>query len=79
MELQTHSCDICGERFQAACLKELQEKLRKHKCVKTNKRAERTAQLKQARVDQFVRDVAIDRIHQHKFDELIQQGMVVNA
>ena len=79
MELQKHSCDTCGKRFQVACLSELQEKLKKHKCVKTNKIVERTAQLQQAHVDRFIEDVTVDRINQHRFDQLVNSGMIVNA
>lgn len=79
MNLARYNCDVCGMEFEAACLNELQEKLKKHKCHRVNKRVERTAEVKQARVDQFVEDVATDRIHQHNFDQLVQQGMIVNA
>lgn len=66
-------------KFEVSCESELQDKLRKHKCVRVNKRVERTAQLQQAQVDQFVEDVATDRIHQHKFNKLVEQGMIVSA
>jgi len=77
MDFQTHNCDICGEQIQVACFSELQEKLKKHKCVKVNKRVERTKQLRQAKVDQFVKDVTVDRIHQHRFEQLVSTGMIV--
>ena len=79
MEFQTHNCDECGEQFQVACFSELQEKLKKHKCHKVNKKVERTAELQQAQSDRFVHDVATDRIHQHNFDQLVQQGMIVDG
>lgn len=78
-EFQTHSCDVCGEQFRVACFSELQEKFKAHKCSKVNKRVERTEELKQAKVDQFVHDVTIDRIQQHNFDKLVHKGIVVSA
>lgn len=74
-----YNCEFCGMEFQVSCSSELQDKLKQHKCHKVNKRVERTAEVKQAQVDQFVEDVTADRIHQHKFDKLVQQGMIVNA
>jgi len=79
MDFQVHSCDVYGERFQVVCFSELQEKLRKHKCPNVNKRVERTKQLQQAKVDQFVNSVAVDRIHQHKFDQLVNTGVIVRG
>lgn len=79
MQLQTHRCDQCGAKLQAACLSELQEKLKKHSCQKINKKVERTLQLQQAQIDQLVNDVAVDRIYQHKFDQLVKQGMFVTV
>jgi len=79
MELQKHSCDVCGKQFQVACLSELLEKLKKHKCVKVNKRVKRTAQLQQAHVDHFIEDVTVDRINQHRFDQLVNSGMIVGV
>jgi len=64
-------------KFEVSCFSELQAKLKNHKCIKVNKRVERTAQFQQAKVDQFVEDVAIDRIHQHRFDQLVKQGTFV--
>jgi len=77
LNLARYSCESCGEKFEAACLNELQEKKAKHKCVKANKRVERTAKVQQAHADQFVEDVVVDRIHQHKFDQLVEQGVIV--
>lgn len=77
MNLARYNCEECGMEFEAACLKELQEKKAKHKCRKINKRVKRTLQLQQDQVDQFVNDVAVDRIHQHNFDQLIKQGIIV--
>lgn len=77
METQIYNCDKCGMKFQAACFSELQEKLRKHKCSSVNKRVERTKQLQQAKVDQFVNDTTVNRIEEHNFDQLVKQGMIV--
>lgn len=65
--------------FDVSCFSELQDKLKKHKCVKVSKRVERTRQLQQDQIDRFVADVAVDRIHQHKFDQLVQQGTFVHV
>lgn len=75
----THSCEICRMEFQVSCFSELQDKLRKHKCIKVNKRVERTAQLQQNQIDQFVEDTVVDRIHQYKFDQLVRRGIFVHA
>lgn len=77
MNFQVHSCDICGERFRVTCFSELEEKLRKHKCPNVNKRVERTKQLQQAKIDQFVSDTTVNRIEEHNFDQLIEQGIIV--
>lgn len=65
--------------FEAACLKELQRKKASHRCVKVNRQVERTEQLRQDQIDQFVNDVAIDRIHQHRFNQLVRQGILVSV
>ena len=78
----THSCPACGEQFVVACESQLQEKLKRHKCpklIRENKKRERSEQLQQQRIDLFVQDITVDRIHQHNFDSLIKQGMIVNA
>lgn len=77
MNLARYNCDVCGMKFEAACLNELQRKKANHKCVKPNKRVERTKQLQQTQTRQFVNDVVLDRIHEHKFDELVNTGMIV--
>lgn len=79
MEFQEHKCDVCGEQFQVACFSELQEKFRNHRCRKVNKRVERTNQLQQKRIAFNIRGITTDRIQQHNFDKLVQQGMLVNA
>lgn len=76
MNLAKYNCGICGMEFEAACFSELQEKLKAHRCPNANKRVERTKQLQQAKTMQFVNDVAVDRIHQHKFDQLVNTGMI---
>jgi transcription elongation factor Elf1 len=80
----THNCPACGEQFVVACESQLQEKLKAHleHCIPKgcrSKKRERTEQLQQQRIDLFVHDVATDRIHQHNFDQLVNQGMIVNA
>ena len=78
MEFQRYSCNRCGEEFVAACLSELQRKRAKHVCVKLpNKRVERTAELKQNRIDLFVHDTTVNRIEEHNFDQLVEQGVLV--
>lgn len=79
IDFQTHKCDVCGEQFIVACLAQLQEKLKTHKCIKKNKRVERTLQLQRDRVALYVRDITVNRIEQHNFDNLVKQGMLVNA
>lgn len=79
LNLRRYNCEECGMEFQAACPKELQRKLKAHSCQKINKKVERTMQLQQAQVDEFVDDLVTDRIHEHNFERLIQQGMIVNA
>jgi len=77
MQTQMHSCENCGMEFQVSCLLELQEKLKNHKCQRPNKNVERTLQLQKTQVDQFVQDVAADRIHQYKFNQLVKQGVFI--
>lgn len=77
IKFQTHSCQVCGEEFKVACASELENKMKKHKCVRLNKRRERTALLQQRLVNNFVSDVAVDRIHEHNFNQLVKQGMIV--
>jgi len=79
MQTQTRNCNVCGMKFEVTCFSELQEKLKKHKCVKVNKRAKRTAEVQQAQTNQFVQDVATDRIHQHRFDKLVKRGVLVRG
>ncbi len=79
MNLARYNCNTCGEEFEAACLSELQEKKAKHKCAKINKRVERTKQLQEALVEQFVDDTAVNRLEQHNFEKLIRTGMIVSA
>ena len=79
MEFRAYNCE-CGMKFQAACHLELQEKLRSHKCPKPiNKRIERTKQLQQTKVDQFVNDTTVNRIEEHNFDQLVREGMIVQV
>ena len=68
---------MCGMEFEVSCSSELQEKLKKHKCATVNKRVERTAKVQQTRIDQFIEDTAVDRIHQYNFDQLVRQGIFV--
>ena len=80
MEIETHYCTKCEEPIQAACFLELQAKLAKHVCAKMpNRRIQRTAQLEQARLDEFVNDTAVNRIEASNRQKLIQQGILVNA
>lgn len=83
IELQTHSCDVCGEQFSVACESQLQEKLKKHKSScrvkRTNKKRERTKQLQQDRIALYVHDIAVNRIEEHGFNELIKKGVVVHG
>ena len=79
LQLVQSSCDNCGTEIQAACLAELQEKKAKHKCVKVNKRVQRTVEVQQAHVDQFVKDVTVDRIHEYVFAQLVKKGIFVRA
>jgi len=78
MEFQTHSCARCGTRFQASCLSELEEKIRRHNCPKTNKRVARTEELKQNIMKRAVHDTVDNRIKQHNFERLVEQGMIVS-
>jgi len=64
-------------KFQAACSLELEEKIRNHKCHKTNKRVGRTAELRQSIVKSVVQDKTVNRIEQHNFDRLVERGMIV--
>jgi len=77
MELETHSCIQCGMEFEVACQSELDDKLKQHKCSLITGKVFRTQQLAQQEIDNFIEDVAIDRIHQHKFDKLVAQGIIV--
>jgi len=77
MELERHSCPDCDIEFEVACESELQEKLRKHKCQLITGKVFRTQQLQQQEIGNFIEDVAIDRIHQHKLDKLVAQGIIV--
>jgi len=45
IDFQTHRCDVCGEQFNVACLSQLQEKLKTHRCIKKNKRVEQLGSL----------------------------------
>lgn len=82
IDFQTHKCHVCGEQFSVACESQLQEMLRKHrrscKAKRTNRKRERTQQLQEHRIALYVRDVAVDRIHQYNFDKLVKQGVLVN-
>jgi len=77
MEFEVYDCPECGMEFRVACESELQDKLKKHKCQLITGKVYRTRQLQQHEVDNFIEDVAVDRIHQHNFDKLIVQGMIV--
>ena len=83
IDFETHSCDACGEQFIVVCEKQLQEKLKKHKSSchgkRSNKKRERSQQLRKDRIALFVHDIAVDRLNQHNFDKLVSQGMIVNA
>ena len=80
MEIETHHCISCEEPIQAACFLELQARLAKHVCAKMpNRRIQRTAQLQQDLVDEFVNDTAVNRIEASNRQRLIQQGILVNA
>lgn len=83
IEFQTHKCPACGEQFNVACELQLQEMLKNHKssckAKRTNKKRERTQQLQQDGIALFVHDTVINRIEQHNFDNLVRQGMLVNA
>ena len=79
MNLARYNCRYCGEEFKVACLSELQEKKAKHKCPNVNKRVERTKQLQQAKVDQFVNDTTVNRIEERNFDQLVNTGMIVRC
>lgn len=79
INLVRYNCDMCGEEFEAACLSELQEKKVRHKCHLVNKRVERTAELKQSRIDLFVHDTTVNRLEEHNFDKLVDMGMIVHG
>jgi len=79
IEFQTHKCGVCGEQFNVACLSQLQEKLKTHKCIKKNKRVERTRQLRRDGIALYVRDTVTNNIEEHNFNKLVNQGMLVNA
>jgi len=59
-----------------ACQSELDEKVRKHKCLKSNRRAARTEELRQSNIKRNVHDKVVNRIEQHNFDRLVKQGMI---
>ena len=77
MEFQIHKCVECGAEFEVVCEAELLKKLREHKCTRVAGKVARTQQLEQSQLDRFVHDVVADRIHQHNFNRLIKQGMIV--
>ena len=79
MSFETYVCDDCGLEIEAACLLELQRKKRTHKCQPTSKRVLRTKAFQQQQGEQFIQDLTADRLAQHNFDRLVQQGMVVAA
>ncbi len=79
MNLSRYGCEYCGEEFEAACLSELKRKKAAHKCRLPNKRVMRTVELQQEQADQFVRDVAVDRIQQYNFEKLLRTGMIVDG
>lgn len=76
MRIETYTCE-CGMEFEAACLSELEGKLNNHKCAKINKRVARTQALKQRQEALFIDDLVTNRIEEHNFDKLIQQGVIV--
>ena len=62
-----------------ACQSELDEKVRKHKCRKSNRRAARTEELRQSNIKRNVHDTVVNRIEQHNFDRLVRQGIFVKV
>lgn len=82
-DYQTKSCDACGEQFIVACLSELQEKLKTHKrsCIakRNNKKRERTQQLQEQGIALFVHDTVVNRIEEHRFNQLVNKGVLVNG
>lgn len=81
IDFEIHKCPVCGEQFEVACESQLREKLKTHTCPKnkfrTNKKRERTRQLKRAQVALYVQDTVVNEIEETRFQKLIQQGVIV--
>jgi len=76
LNLKKYTCE-CGMEIEAACISELEGKIKKHKCRKVNKRVVRTEELQQRYINQVVHDVVVNDIEKHNFDRLVRQGIIV--
>ena len=77
LNIETFVCSECSKEFTAACLAEFEEKKKKHKCRGINKKAYRTKEFQRKQIKQAVDDLVVNRIKEHRFDKLIQQGIIV--
>lgn len=75
LNLKTYTCE-CGMEIEVACLSELEDKIKKHKCRKVNKKVARTKELQQQQIDHFVQDTVVNGIEQNIFNKLVRQGVI---